>query len=153
MSLRLKLPLHGRSHLPNGSDPIPAQQIGSSYALFTAQEMADGVTKTLVPGQPGYIIIPLDWFVVASTDYSPTGGQPDLNLETPSWTWDFHTINSFGVTYYNTGTIMTGAPADDSVPASITGDELRVTSVGNGATTGVGHVEVFVHYERVRVSP
>ncbi len=135
------------------TDEQPAAAVQSAYARFTGQQMADGVTKILAPGSTGTIIIPLDWYIVASNNYSPSGGQPDLDYEAPTQGWDNHNVDSFGVTFYNNASGYGIAPGTNSVPLSVTGEPLQVTSVPNGATSGVGHVEVFVHYERVKVSP
>ncbi len=135
------------------ADDLPAAAVESAYVRFTGQQMADGVTKRLAPGRTGTIIIPLDWYIVPSLDYSPAGGQPDLNYETPTRNYDFHSVDSFGFTFYNNASGYGIAPGTDSVPLSVTGEPLQVTSVPNGATSAVGHVEVFAHFERVAVSP
>lgn len=125
---------------------------GIAHALFSVAEMVAGATKTLVAASSDTVIIPLDFYVVASSDFSPLGGQPDVNLETPSWNWAGYNINSFGTTFYTTATIMASAPGTDSVPRSLAGETLQARIDPLGMAGGVGEVEVFVRWYRARIT-
>lgn len=129
---------------------IPDQR---AYVRFIGSELAADATKVLVPAVAGTIVIPLDWYIVASTDYSPSGGTPDLSLQTPTHGYDTHSVDSFGVTFYNNASGYFLAPGVDSIPLTVTGEQLQVTAVSNGATSAVGHIEVFVRYYTVVPSP
>ncbi len=72
MSLRLQLPLHGRIHLPNGSDPL----LGD----VTLNTLIDGQGNPITTGQKGDVLIHSDFWIAAWTLVADVSGNIEIDI-------------------------------------------------------------------------
>ncbi len=72
MSLRLQLPLHGRVHLPNGSDPL----LGD----VTLNAIMDGGGNPITTGVKGDVVVHNDFWIAAATLVADVSGDIEVDI-------------------------------------------------------------------------
>jgi len=121
-----------------------------AHVRFTASEIENGATKSLVSARVGTIILPLNYLLVPSNDFQPS--VPLFILETPSYNWYTFTSQSFGVTQFaNTDGWLT-TPSTDGVPRSLAGEPLNLRVDPNATPPVTGTQEAFVLAQLMRLT-